>query len=784
MKTIVRNFLSVVRRFRVATLLNVVGLSVAFAAFIILMMQVLYDWGYDRSHTKADNVYRVGLIFPQQGNQVIHCRPFTEAFRNSSPHVREGGIFFFLSSEYAITVNRKEDKVSFTTQAFSVSPGYIRIFDFDLVEGKADALEIPGTVLIPESMARKLFEGEDAVGQQFTENGQPATIGGVYKDFPDNTIVRNGVYRGISQDQDLDNWQSRNYQFYLLLDNTKARDEIIANFKAHFHHEQYDWNTVDIRLTPLTDIHYETDALYDSVADKGSRTVVLILFTISLLIVAIAGINFTNFSNAIVPMRIKSINTQKVLGSSDCLLRWAIWIEAMLISLVSFLLSLILVRWVSFTWIGEMVSADMALEKHILLLLCTGVLAVLVGFLAGIYPARYITSFEPALVLKGSFGLSPSARKMRNALVGIQFVFSYVLVIAALFIYLQNRYMRTSPLGFDREQVVTVRLNGPLGSHARLLSNQLKNTSSVQDVSFADALLSGGDQYYTWGRGYRDEGIFFVPLTVTSNFLKLMNIPTMAGRDFRQEDAQTAGGAYIFNQMACAQYNMVAGEYITGNAGFETEPAVIAGFIDDIKFSSFRKEVSPMAFYVAPEKDFYAQYAYIKLKAGINMHEAVSSIHKTFASVTPDYPVEIVFYDTVLAHLYKREQSLGSLISLFSLIAVFISIVGVFGLVIFESEYRRKEIGLRKVHGALVSQILSMFNKTYIRILMICFVLAAPVAYYGVEKWLENFAYKVPLYGWVFAVAFVLVAFITLATVTFQNWHCANENPVKSIKCE
>lgn len=148
------------------------------------------------------------------------------------------------------------------------------------------------------------------------------------------------------------------------------------------------------------------------------------------------------------------------------------------------------------------------------------------------------------------------------------------------------------------------------------------------------------------------------------------------------------------------------------------------------------------------------------------------------------YPVEIVFYDTVLAHLYKREQSLGSLISLFSLIAVFISIVGVFGLVIFESEYRRKEIGLRKVHGALVSQILSMFNKTYIRILMICFVLAAPVAYYGVEKWLENFAYKVPLYGWVFAVAFVLVAFITLATVTFQNWHCANENPVKSIKCE
>lgn len=189
-----------------------------------------------------------------------------------------------------------------------------------------------------------------------------------------------------------------------------------------------------------------------------------------------------------------------------------------------------------------------------------------------------------------------------------------------------------------------------------------------------------------------------------------------------------------------------------------------------------------MAFYVAPEKSFYPQYAYIKIKKGVDMHEAVASINKVFKSVDPDCPVEVAFYDTVLNNLYKRELSLGSLISLislFSLLAVFISVVGVFGLVIFESEYRRKEIGLRKVHGASIAEILVMFNKTYLYILVICFVVAAPLSYYGISRWLENFAYKVSLYWWVFGVSFIVVTVVTLLTVTFQNWHAANENPVK-----
>lgn len=213
--------------------------------------------------------------------------------------------------------------------------------------------------------------------------------------------------------------------------------------------------------------------------------------------------------------------------------------------------------------------------------------------------------------------------------------------------------------------------------------------------------------------------------------------------------------------------------------------AEIAGFIPDIKFASFRTEVTPMAFYVRGKGySGGAAYAYIKVKAGSDLPAAMSHVKNVLNEIHPDYPFDVKFFDQVLNTLYEKEESLSSLITLFSLIAVFISMVGVFGLVVFDSQYRKKEIGIRKVMGSTTSEILVMFNKTYIYILCICFVLAAPVAFYAINKWLENFMYKTPVYWWVFILAFLLVSLITIITVTFQNWRAASENPVFSIKSE
>ena len=254
-----------------------------------------------------------------------------------------------------------------------------------------------------------------------------------------------------------------------------------------------------------------------------------------------------------------------------------------------------------------------------------------------------------------------------------------------------------------------------------------------------------------------------------------MGIEVVEGRDFRQEDTNTKWGAYVFNEAARKKYNL---ELLGMEGG-------IIGFIPDIKFASFRTAIEPMAFYVpGTEWDFHPKYAYIKLKAGTDMRAAISHIRTTLAGFDAEFPFEIRFYDEVLQRLYERETALSTLISLFTLLAIFISIVGVFGLVVFDSECRRKEIGIRKVFGASVTGIIVMFNKAYFRILLICFVLAAPLAWYAVNRWLENFAYKTPLYWWVYLLAFVAVGIITVATVTFQNWRVANDNPVNAIKKE
>ena len=787
MKTIIRNFFSVLRRFKMATLLNFLGLSVAFAAFIILMMQVKYEWGYDRFHQDVDCIYRLGIYRQNNGNQVVLSRPLIDKFIASSPHIRNGALIQSWVDNTFFSVKQNSERTGYKEPRCFAYPSFAEVFNFEMTEGERLATERPETVIIPESMARKFFPGKPALGEQLLGDGWTVTIGGVYKDFPKNSIVQNVIYQRINPDENVDQWRNQNYHLYLLLDSPEAKDGLIPNFMANQQQEDIDlmfMSEAELRLTWLPDVYYETDARFDTQKEKGSHTTVLVLFSISLLILLIAGINFTNFSNAMIPMRMKSINTQKVLGSSDKALRWSVLTEAIIICLISFAMSLVWIAYLSRTKLTDLVSADMSFDANIPVFVLAGVLSLIVGLFSGFYPARLITSFSPALVLKGSFGLSPSGKKMRNVLIGLQFVSSFTLIIVALFIYIQNRYMVSSPLGFDTDRVAIITTNPQIRKNINLLSSRLKNESVIKDVSFAQIILASGDSYNGWGRGYRDQDIQFTVLQVAPNFLQLMDIPVKEGRDFRTDDALIVGGMYIFNEAAKHQYDLEVGEYITGNKSISCEPALIAGFVDDIKFASFRTSIHPMAFYVAPEKNFFPQYAYIKIGAGSDIREAIKIINKTLLDIEPDYPVEISFYDTVLDNLYRQEKSLGMLIALFSMVAVFISIVGVFGLVLFDSQYRIKEIAIRKVHGATTVLILALLNNKYIRLLFACFVLSIPIAYYVIAKWLENFAYKIPIYWWVFVSAFLVITFITISTVTFQGWRAANTNPADSIKAE
>ncbi|MDO4704476.1 ABC transporter permease [Tannerella sp.] len=786
MKTIYRNLLSVIRRFKMATLLNVAGLSVAFAAFMVIMMQIDYDWTFDTSDPNHANIFRVEFIY-QESAQVVINRPLAEAFFASSPHIVAGALSFPHSTDLFFSVENNGIKQFYEEKSVQVSPEYTDVFTFDFVEGTKDVLKQPDHVMIPLSMAQKLFGNESAAGRQLTGRYSHMTVGAVYRDFPANTLVQNIVYTTIPENENKTDWGNWNYQVFVRMDDADNLSSVYENFKKNNkanpqmigQTDEVDWEKLNagLRFTPLTEVHYVTDAIFDF-TPKASRQTLRVLFAIAIVVIVIAGINFTNFSTALTPMRIKSINTQKVLGGSQSTIRRSLVLEAMLISLFSYGMAIGLVMLFARTELSSLVDADLSVASQPLIVGGTALIALLTGLLAGLYPSFYMTSFPPALVLKGSFGLSPKGRVLRNALISVQFIASFALLIGASFMYLQNHFMQHTPLGYEKDALIVTNINEQINKSIDAFTNRMKEFAGVEGVTYADQLISSTDFYMSWGRDYHDKKIQYQVLPVDYSFLDVMGISVTEGREFRIEDANTRHGVYVFNEKARDQFQLEVGTMI--------DSTEIVGIIPDVKFASFRTEVAPMAFFVWGSQNWgrWKNHAYVRVKAGSDMRAAMEHMRTTLTEFDPEYPFNVRFFDDVLQRLYEKEAAISMLITLFSLIAIFISIVGVFGLVVFDSEYRKKEIGIRKVFGSTTQQILVMFNKTYLKIVAVCFVFAAPAAYYAVVKWLENFAYKTPLYWWVFALSFAIVALVTFATVTFQNWRAANANPVKSLRSE
>jgi putative ABC transport system permease protein len=791
----ITNFRSVLRRFKVATILSILGLSMAFAAFLVLMMQVSYEWSYDRFHKNADRIYRVEPEYiinpeseetPQQTRMAILARPLADAFVSTSPHIIEGALIHNWANSEDFIIEHENQRKGFKETVYRITPSYLRMFDFKLIEGNVSAMEKgPDKVIIPESMAKKFFGSKPATGQYMSGEGWQNEIVGVYRDFPGNSSVENVIYRKIRDNEGVGEWYMRSYECYVLIDDPKNAETITSNF-----HIPDEAGFKGVHLLNLPDIYYSTDTGFDNHVIKGSRTQVQILFFIAFLVIIIAAINFVNFSNAIVPIRLRSVNTQKVLGCPVYLLRISMMIEAIIICLLSFGVGVGIFEILSKTSFAFTVGGGLNLGSNVSLLAGTGVLAIIVGIVSGLYPARYITSFPPALVLNGNFGLSARGKVLRNILVGFQFTVSFALIIIAIFVILQNSYMfNPSSLGFDKEQIVVLKLNDKLRKQPELLRQRLTALSEINEIAHVNRVPGEGNETNVTGfnRDYLGKDINFRLIATEPSILKVLGISVTGGRDFIPEDR--IEGAFIFNEIAQKQFNLEAGNILThdwqadwdGVHYEEHSREIIAGFMPDIRYNSFFMDSEPFAFYVADPRSVSSNEL-IRINAGVNYPALVEKIRETLKEIDPDYTLDIHLYDEILENLYLKELRMGQQISFFSLVAILISLVGIFGMVLFESAYKRKEIGIRKVFGATAGNILRMFNRVYIRILCICFVIAAPFAWFTVIRWLENFVYRTPVYWWVFAIAFIAVGIITIAIVTFQNWRVANINPVDSIK--
>lgn len=785
MKTILRNFLSVLRRFKMATFLNVAGLAVAFAAFIVILIQVNYERSFDRCHPTAERVFRVELETPGTFGLILP-RGFVETVIQSSPHIEAGSLIYPYNSAIYFSVMESGEKIGYREPVYTCNPEITRVFDFPILEGDIDCLKDPDKLILPESIARKIFGDQPAVGKMLhaeenveTKDNREYTVGAVYKDFPGNTQMRNLIYTAIGPTFQRDNFEASNFACYVLLDNAESAQDVVDNFNANFDFTKLGNKGLQLKLTPLTAIYYLNESQDGMIFRSGNNEVTLLLFFIALLIIIVAAINFTNFSTALTPLRIKSINTQKVLGSSDRLLRNALLAEAAIVSLIAWSISLVLVWMLGRTTALPFVEADLSILKNLPIVLITGGVALITGVVAGLYPSWYVTSFPPALVLKGSFGLSPSGRKLRTILVSVQFIVSILLIIGASFVQLQNDYMRSFSLGFDKDQIAIVELSGELyNKHHETYVNRLKEFPDIEDVAFAMEKVASKDGYSTNGAVLKQKEFQFFMIMTSPNFLRVMGIPVEEGRDFSLSDELSEEPVYIFNEAAKLAVNMEQGDILQSWV-----PGRIIGFTGNVKFTSLRNGENNIAFVVS-KMPYPMSVSYIRLKAGSDVHAAVNHIRKTLADLDPAYPFDVQFYDTIFNHLYHKEENLRSLITVFSILAIIISLVGVFGLVVFDTQYRRKEIGVRKVHGATNSEILKMLNRSYIYIVLVCFALATPIGYYGIKKWLESFAYKTPMYWWVYLAALTIVLVITIGTVTFQSWRAANANPVDSLKAQ
>ena len=792
MNPVIRNFLTVVRRYKSTVILNVLGLSIAIAAFMVIMFQLSYDRSFDKYFKDYDKIFRVEYV-RNASAQANMCRPLADLFIESSPHILAGGIAQMRIGFTRFHLQDDDARNIFEETSSMVVSTLFDVFSFDFMEGTNEGfIDIEsGNIFIPLSMARKLFGNEPAVGKQIVlENGGIRTIKAVYRDFPANSTVGNYMYLALIESAFKDDWNEWSFITYIRVNEAANAPVLFDNFKRNFdgsstmYGSDFNWDesNVSLRLTPLVDLHYISGVDYDFVPKAGKPTL-MILFAIAIVILTIAYINFTSFSTALTPMRVKNINIKKILGARRNTLRAVIALETPFISIVSFLIAILLFLLFSATPLAKLVDAELSLTDQPVIIGGTALIVLIVGVLAGVYPAHYMTSLSPALTLTGSFGLSPKGKKMRNALIGIQLTASFALIIGASFIYLQNRFMQNSPLGYDKEELITVDISR-IQNNRDAFINQLKLYAGIEDVTYGESLLSSADIYMGWGLSYKGEGIQFQSIPVHHTFLKVLGIEVTEGRDFRAEDHNTQSGVYVFNETARKKYDMELGTSIGGGIG--TISGEIVGFAPDIKFASFRNVVEPMAFYVWGTEYWgnRAYTMYIRVKAGTDKRAAMTYIRSTLTQFNSEITFNVRFYDEILQRLYEKEIALNSLITLFGLIAIFISIAGIFGLVVFDGECRRKEIGIRKIHGASAMDIIVMLNKTYFKILIICFVIAAPIAWYAVTRWLDNFAYKTPLYWWVYLISFVIVGIIICATVTFQSWCVANDNPIKALKSE
>ncbi len=788
--------------------INIIGLSAGIAVCLLIVLYVVDELRYDKYNENADRIYRIDSDISFNGSQFTSTttpEPMAPTLLNDYPQVLQ---IVRISNVGDLLVKKDNQNIQNHNAVFADST-FFKVFTLPMIQGNAStALSEPNSIVIDETAAKRYFNSTDVIGKTLhVNNSVDCKITGVIKDIPQNShfhfsFIRpmRDTYRGNEHD-----WLSNNVHSYILVKAGTTTASIQSNIDALVNNYlnkdlealmhistkdvQKNGNHFLYHLMPLTDIHLHSDKSYEFEAN-GNITYVYIFSVIAIFILLIACVNFMNLSTARSANRAKEVGIRKVAGSLRSNLIFQFLTESVLLSFLSLLIALLLSA-LLLPLFNQLAGKQMLVNTLFstwLFPVMIG-LVLIVGLIAGSYPAFYLSSFQPIQVLKGSIAKGFKSSWLRSSLVVFQFCISIVLIVGTIVIYNQLNYIRSKKIGFNRDQVLILHNTYALDKQIKPFREELLKLAGVQNATISgDLPTTPGFNQNGW---FRDPTLNAKKATVIADFNVDENyIPTLGmniskGRNFSTDFPSDSSGV-ILNEAAVKlmgikdPLNDVLYRPSYRDASLHKVIKYhIVGVVKDFNFSSMHEKVGPLVFELNQNTGSMAVRINTK-----NIPALISQIENKWHTMSTGQPFSYSFMDNDFNNIYSAEQRTGKLFITFAVFAIFIACLGLFGLVSYAAEQRVKEIGIRKVLGAKISGIVAMLSKDFVKLVLIASIIAFPVAWWAMNKWLQSFAYRINISWLVFVAAGVLTIVIALLTVSFQAIKAAAANPVKSLRSE
>ena len=773
---------------KITALINITGLSVGITAAVFIMLWVQNELSYDTSE-RTDNVYRLSASIPKD-NWFWETTPLLLA---PAVQKRVPGIEMVSricpDQQPVIEVN---NKLTYEKKAAYVDASWFQIIPQNFVEGNFTSFtKSPYQVILTESAAKKYFGNKNAIGASLRIDQINYLVNGIVKDAPSNSSFKYDVLLPIEalltnkrRKENDENWSNFNYLTFVKLQSgsnirmiSKKITQLLPDNKAE---------ETKISLIALKDIHFET-GLQLSFVNHGNRSTVYIFMLLAFLLLLTACINYVNLTTAKASLRAKEVSIRKIAGAKRLQLFNQFIVEAILISAFSLIAILILLR-LGLPWFNQFTGNNFVLQMaswNVWAVIGATLLAALV--LNSIYPAVLLSSFKPMSVFRGVSALNVSDNYLRKSLVVVQFTISTVLIICTLVIYRQMSFIQQADAGYSRSQVVTFPLPFSIDQEKRepLLKNlkhSLLKNSSVLNVTASNQLIVNIGSWSSGSADWDGRDTAFNPrvaqLSADADYKNTMQLKMESVRWF-EEGNKADERNVVLNQTAVKQFNI--SEPVVGKRfAFHQKTGVIIGVINDFTFESAHKSTAPLVAFNDPK---WNNYLMVRIAPG-KTQQAINDLQNSWSALVPGHPLEYSFLDDSFNDMYIEDQRASSLLFIFSVIAILIASLGLLALASFSAEKRRKEIGIRKVLGASVSAIAMLLSKDFVKLVLISILIASPLAYWAMNKWIQNFAHRIELSWWMFAAAGMFAVFTAVITTSFQAVKAAVVNPVKSLRTE